>query len=88
MFFEYCNDSMHCQQKLGTRNAFFVTERIRERFSEKVTKSHFWRMSNNFTNNGGTGWQKKRKEHMQEELRLAYSVMWLKLMLERETEAD
>lgn len=31
---------------------------------------------------------RKRKEHMQEEWRLAHSLMWLKLTLEREIEAD
>lgn len=45
------------------KKCFIVTGRIREGFSEKVTKSHFWRMNNNLTNNGGTGWQKKKRAH-------------------------
>lgn len=38
-----------------------MTGRIRESFNEKVTKNQFWRISNSFTNNGGTIWQKKER---------------------------
>lgn len=48
----------------GKKKWFIVTGRSRESFGVKVTKGHFWRMSNNFTNSGGTLWQKKERAHV------------------------